>query len=370
MKADLSMSGDRLFTLIVIILMVGGIAIFCSAALGLLARTDGAPGKLALTQLLLGLVPGVIALIAIRMTPHLALLRAVIPAYVISIILCLLVFIPHVGLTLNGATRWINLGFTTFQPAELIKITTVLMLAAYLAHAKGKLHTMRYGFLPFAIIVGLPILLLILQPNNSTVLIISITSTVLYFLAGAPLKHLGMLLALAVVGAIGVVLIHPYVLQRVETFIHPSHDSLQSGYQIQQSLIAIGSGELFGRGFGQSVQKFNYLPEPVGDSVFAVFSEEFGFVGAVLLILLFIAFATRGFAIAGDAANTFGSLTVTGLTLIIVLSAFLNIGAMLGILPLTGLPLPFVSHGGTALLATLASIGIILNIASHKKRKA
>jgi cell division protein FtsW (lipid II flippase) len=158
-------------------------------------------------------------------------------------------------------------------------------------------------------------------------------------------------------------------MNRVQTFLDPSENALTTGYQIQQSLIAIGSGGLVGRGYGQSVQKFNYLPEPVGDSVFAVFGEEFGFLGTVLLVLLFTAFAARGLMIAADAANTFGALAAAGLTLMITLSAFMNIGAMLGILPLTGLPLPFISHGGTALLSVLASVGIILNVAAHRTKK-
>jgi cell division protein FtsW len=161
----------------------------------------------------------------------------------------------------------------------------------------------------------------------------------------------------------------PYVLERVKTFMDPSRDALGSGYQIQQSLIAIGSGGLTGKGFGQSVQKFSYLPEAHGDSVFAVYAEEFGFFGAVLMIILFGAFAVRGFAIAADASTLYAALAATGLTLLITLSAFLNIGAMLAILPLTGLPLPFVSHGGTALLSALASVGIILNVAANRKKK-
>ena len=159
-------------------------------------------------------------------------------------------------------------------------------------------------------------------------------------------------------------------MERVSTYFDPSRDPLASGYQIQQSLIAIGSGGIAGRGFGQSAQKFNYLPEPVGDSVFAVFGEEFGFIGASLIILLFTAFAVRGFHISASASSMFGALAAAGLTLIISISAFLNIGAMLAVLPLTGLPLPFISHGGTALLAALISVGIILNVAAHKRSKA
>jgi cell division protein FtsW len=191
----------------------------------------------------------------------------------------------------------------------------------------------------------------------------------LYFLAGAPLRDFLILLGVAVVGLTLLVLVRPYLLARVTTFLHPSANSLSSGYQIQQSLIAIGSGQFAGRGYGQSVQKFNYLPEPDGDSVFAVFGEEFGFIGTVFLVLLFAAFAARGFFIAAEASTAFGSLIVTGLTLVISLSAFLNMSARLGLLPLTGLPLPFVSHGGTALFAVLASVGIILNVAANRGRK-
>ena len=160
----------------------------------------------------------------------------------------------------------------------------------------------------------------------------------------------------------------PYLMDRVQTFLDPSADAYNSGYQIQQSLIAIGSGGIMGRGFGQSVEKFNYLPEAVNDSVFAVFGEEFGFIGASALILLFLAFAARGFRIASEAGTAAGAYIAVGLTMLIVLSAFLNIGAMLGVLPLTGLPLPFVSHGGTALFAALCAVGIILNVAGGKKK--
>ena len=243
------------------------------------------------------------------------------------------------------------------------------MFSLYLSRVKDKIKDWRYGLLPYGVIVGLPAVLLLAQPNTSTVLILAATTAALYFLAGASWRDFAILALIAVVVLGGLVMMRPYLMKRVQTFIHPAHDSLGTGYQIQQSLIAVGSGQLLGRGFGQSVQKFNYLPEPVGDSVFAVFGEEFGFIGSVILVLLFTAFATRGFAIASEAKDAFGSYAATGLTLIITLSAFMNIGAMLGVMPLTGLPLPFVSHGGTALLCALASVGVILNIAAHRTRK-
>jgi cell division protein FtsW len=361
---------DRVFSIIVLILVVGGTALFFSASLGLLARADASPWKLVLNQVGLGLIPGFILLVGIRYLPQKYFSRGILPLYVTSLILAVLVFVPHIGLSLNGSHRWINLRFTTFQPSEVLKISVILMLAAYLAQAKEKIQTMRHGMLAFIAIVGVPCALLIMQPNTSTVIVISLSCAVMYIVAGGPWKHLAIMGGVTILFLTILVFSRPYLMSRVQTFIHPSAASAQgSGYHIQQSLIAIGSGKLMGRGFGQSVQKFNYLPEAESDSVFAVYGEEFGFLGTVLLVILFTAFALRGLMIASESGSMFGLLTVTGLTLLITISAFLNIGALLGILPLTGLPLPFISHGGTALMAALASVGIILNIAAQKGKK-
>ncbi|MDB5265188.1 MAG: Cell division protein FtsW [Parcubacteria group bacterium] len=362
--------GDRVFALIVISLIVGGAAMFLSAALGLLAREGSSIGHLALTQLMLGLVPGVIALVLLRFSSPTFIQKCIPAFYIASILLTLLVFIPGLGVHTNGASRWIAVGPLTVQPAEFLKLSVVLMFALYLSKTKEKLKDLRYGLGGFGVIVGIPALILLAQPNTSTTLIIGASCTALYFLArGFSLRDFGILLAVAVIGLGALVATRPYLMHRVTTFLDPSHDALGKGYQIQQSLIAIGSGGLLGRGFGQSVQKFNYLPEPVGDSIFAVFGEEFGFLGTVFLVLLFTMFAARGFTIAAEASNAFGTFAAAGLTMTITVSAFMNIGAMLSILPLTGLPLPFISHGGTALLAALASVGVILNVAAHRTKK-
>jgi cell division protein FtsW len=362
-------SGDKLFALIVAALVTLGTLIFLSASLGLLARQNANLGHLAVTQLVLGLIPGIGALLILRFMKPAFLQRIIVPFYIFALLLTAAVFIPHIGVHANGATRWIDIGPVTVQPAEFLKIAVVLMFAAYLAKMRSKLWDIKYGLLGFACIVGIPSLLLIAQPNTSTTLVLGATTAAMYFVAGAPKRDFVIIAVVALVGLGVLIAIRPYLLQRITTFIHPSHDSLASGYQIQQSLIAIGSGGVMGRGYGQSVQKFNYLPEAVDDAIFAVYAEEFGIVGAVILILLFLAFAARGFMIAAHASNAFGSFAATGLTLLITISAFLNIGAMLSIFPLTGLPLPFVSHGGTALLAALATVGIILNIAAHKGKK-
>lgn len=361
-------AGDRAFAIIVLMLVASGISLFASASLGLLAQVDSSPWRLLMTQIGFGLIPGFIALLFFRFLPPKKLMQLALPLYAASILFTLLVFTP-LGITLNGATRWIDLGITTIQPGEFLKLSVVLMLAAYLANAKDKLSDVRKGLVPFGIIVGIPCAILLMQPNTSTVLVIGSACAAIYFLAGAPWRDF---LIMGVGAALLLALLvwqRPYLKARVETFINPAMNAQTSGYHIQQSLIAIGSGGWTGRGFGQSVQKFNYLPEAQSDSVFAVYGEEFGFVGATLLLMLFVAFALRGLIIAGEASTMFGSLAATGLTLLITFSAFLNIGALLGVAPLTGLPLPFISHGGTALMAALASVGIILNVAANRTKR-
>ena len=358
--------GDKTFALIVIVLVLLGTATFLSASLGLLAREDTDLGRIATTQLVLGLIPGVIGLFFLRFVKTTYIQKAVIPFYIFSLLATAAVFVPAIGVHYGGATRWIDIGPITVQPAEFLKIGVVLMFASYLSKNRSRLSDAKYGLLGFACIVGLPAVLLALQPNTSTILVIGATTAVMYFVAGAPLRDFVILGSIALISLASLVYLRPYLLDRITTFMDPSSNPLTSGYQIQQSLIAIGSGGVMGRGYGQSVQKFNYLPEAVNDAIFAVYAEEFGFVGAIILLLLFLGFATRGFMIASKASTPFGCFAVTGLTLLITISAFLNIGAMLSIFPLTGLPLPFVSHGGTALLAALATVGLILNIATHK----
>lgn len=360
-------SGDRVFFMLVLGLALAGIAIFSSAALGLLARESSSVSRDILLQSGLGLGLGFFAFFGARAFPLSLLKRSAPFLYVATLIFTALVFVPGIGFKAGGATRWITLGFTTMQPAEFLKIGVVIMLAWWLAPRARQLAEKRKGIFPFAALLTVPSIILLAQPNTSTTLLILVTGAVMYFAAGAPWRDFG-ILAIGVLVVLGIIVsVRPYVLERIKTFMDPSANSLGSGYQIQQSLIAIGSGELLGRGFGQSVEKFNYLPEPDGDSVFAVFAEETGFVGAIILILLFVAFSARGIVIAGNSHDLFGGLIALGFSFSIIFQAFINICAMLGIIPLTGLPLPFISHGGTALMATLIMCGLILNVAAHRK---
>jgi len=360
-------SGDRIFFALVVSMALAGLAIFSSAALGLLARESSSLSKDIMLQSGLGLGLGLIVLMIARAIP-LAWTKKYAPyLFVASLLFTALVFVPSIGFRAGGATRWINLGFTTVQPAEFLKIGFVLVLAWWLAPRARQLSNPKVGLLPFISILAIPSALLLAQPNTSTTLLLIVTGAVMYFVAGAPWRDFGILILIAFIALGAVIFLRPYVRDRIMTFINPSENSLSTGYQIQQSLIAIGSGGLLGRGLGQSVEKFNYLPEPDGDSVFAVFAEEAGFIGALILIALFVALAARGIVIAGHSPDLFGGLVALGLSFVIICQAFINICAMLGMIPLTGLPLPFISRGGTALMAILLMCGLILNVASHRR---
>lgn len=362
-----SVSGDRLFLTLVIILTLAGLAIFSSATLGLLARETASVSRSILLQTGLGFGFGFLAFLAARAIPLVRLKRFVPYLYGGTILLTLSVFLPGIGFHSGGATRWIDLGFTTVQPAEFLKIGFVLALAWWLAPRSRQLSNPKKGLLPFAAFLAVPAGILLAQPNTSTTMLLLVTGAAMYFVAGAPWRDFGILFLLAVLALGLVIAVRPYALERVKTFIDPSANSLSSGYQIQQALIAVGSGQFLGRGFGQSVEKFNYLPEPDGDSVFAVFAEETGFVGAIILLFLFVGLAARGIVLASRSSDLFGGLVAFGFSFLIIFQAFINIGAMLGIVPLTGLPLPFISHGGTALAATLLMCGLILNVAAHRR---
>ncbi|MBU6321257.1 MAG: cell division protein FtsW [Patescibacteria group bacterium] len=362
------LAADKTFFALVATASLSGLAIFSSATLGLLARENPGISHDILLQAGLGLGGGFVALAIAALVP-LPMIKKYAPyLYAATLLLTALVFIPGVGLRANGATRWINIGFTTMQPGEFLKIGFVLAWAAWLAPKARQLADFKKGLVPFLAYLAPAVGLLLLEPNTSTTMLVVATGAVMYFAAGAPWRDFGILIACVVLGLGAVVALRPYVLQRFETFIHPSANSLGSGYQIQQSLIAVGSGGITGRGFGESVAKFNYLPEPDGDSIFAVFAEETGFIGAVLLLALFVGIAARGIVIAGNARELYGGLVALGISFLIIFQAFINISAMLGIIPLTGLPLPFVSHGGTALLALLLSCGLVLNVAREGRR--
>lgn len=360
---------DRTLLGIVILLVAGGFFIFSSASLGLLAREGARFSSVAFNQILFGIIGGSIGLYLMSSIHYRFWRKYAFYIYLAAIALTLLVFVPGLGLHMGGATRWVRIGFFSFQPAEFLKIGYVIYLATWLSGMKKHIGSFARGTLPFAGLTALSGVLLLLQPDTDTFLIMVAAGIAMFLTAGGRWRDV------LAVGAAGIVLLavlaftRPYVMNRITSFFDPSSDPQGKSYQIRQSLIAIGSGHIAGRGFGQSIQKFEHLPEPISDSIFAVYSEEFGFIGSALLVLTFSFFSFRGYKIASQAADLFGMLLVTGFTTIIVVQAYLNIAAMLALAPMSGLPLPFASHGGTALLATLASVGIMLNVSKYRKRK-
>jgi len=359
---------DKILLFTILSLLVLGLVIFLSASLGLLARDGVRLGSVAFNQIFFGIFLGGIVCATFANIPYRFLGAYSVWLYVIGIILTFAVFIPGIGITFNGAKRWIMLGPISFQPSEFLKISYILFLAMWFSSFKSKIQTFQFGLIPFLAISGLAALPLILQPDMDTTMIMLLAGSAMYLVAGADKRHLAILVVIGLIGAGAVVAIKPYVLERITTFLNPAENSLTSGYQIQQSLIAIGSGGILGRGFGQSIQKFNYLPEPTSDSIFAVASEEFGFVGALIIIALFFILFIRGIQLSNRSVDTFGGLVMLGIVILIVSQSFLNIASMLGLFPLSGLPLLFISKGGTALFFTLFATGIIFNISRYQQK--
>lgn len=356
---------DKAFFIVVALLVGIGFFIFTSASLGLLARDGASFSSVAFNQIVLGMIGGSIALYITSRIHYVYWKKFALILFVLSIIATMLVFVPGLGFEHGGAKRWVHILGFSMQPSEFLKLGFVFFYAWWLTTYKAQMHTFQYGIAPLLVGTGGVGVLLLLQPDTGTFLTVLAAAGAMYLVAGAKVRDIVIVCLIAVTALTGLIMSRDYAMARVKTFFNPSHDTLGSGYQIDQSLIAIGSGGMFGRGFGQSVQKFNYLPEPIGDSIFSVYAEEFGFVGGVLLVLLFVLFCYRGLIIAAKAPDMYGGLIVTGIVILIVSQSFINIGAMLGIVPLTGVPLLFISHGGTAMLITLAEVGIILNVSRY-----
>lgn len=359
---------DKILLVITGFLVIVGFFIFTSASLGLLARDGASFTSVAFSQIVFGIIGGSIALFFSSAIHYRIWRKYAVYIFLASIALTLLVFVPGFGFSHGGATRWLSLGTFTFQPAEVLKIGFIIYMATWLSGVYKKIDSWKYGTLPFFGITGAVGIVLLLQPDTDTFIIMGMAATAMFITAGGKWSHVITIGVAAVVLVALLVITRPYIKDRIMIFIDPSLDPQGAGYQIKQSLIAIGSGQITGRGFGQSIQKFEYLPEPIGDSIFAVYSEEFGFLGSSVLIMLITAFALRGFKIAARATDLFGMLLVVGIMTMITTQSFLNIAAMLALVPLSGLPLPFISHGGTALLVTLGAVGLVLNVSKYQRR--
>lgn len=323
-----------------------------------------------LISVAMGLVLGFIAF-----KIPLIFLKKAAPILLFLIFLALvIVFIPGLGTKLGGASRWISIGNNTFQPSEFFKIIIILYVSAWLSNkfsenSKGGWISLKRGyynfihvFLPFLVFLGLIAIIFYLQKDISTLGIISVALLCVYFMAQTPIWHIILLVAIGTGSALILAVREPYRIQRLLIFLHPETDPLGIGFHLKQSLIAMGSGGIFGKGLGMSTQKFGFLPQAMSDSIFAVFGEETGIVGSFVLILLFLIFLWLGFKIANSATDRFSRLTVVGITTWITMQAFVNMASAMGLFPLSGIPLPFFSYGGSHIISEIIGVGLILNV--------
>ncbi|HUW21979.1 MAG TPA: putative lipid II flippase FtsW [Candidatus Bathyarchaeia archaeon] len=285
-------------------------------------------------------------------------LQKLVPLFLFaSFIGLILVILPRIGFLHFGARRWLNFGGINFQPSEIVKLAFIIYLAAYLVKKKN--------YLPLLLVSGLIVILMMFQPDLGTTVIILGSGFLVYFVSGAPIIQVIGLMIFGIIGGIILAISSPYRKARFLTFLNPLRDPLGASYHIRQILIALGSGNLFGLGLGQSRQKYEYLPAAATDSIFAVIAEELGFVGASFLVLVFALLIARGFRIAQRSPDMFGKLLASGITAWLGLQALVNLGAMVALVPLTGIPLPFISYGGSSLLLTLTAAGILVNISKY-----
>lgn len=291
--------------------------------------------------------------------------RVVMLALTGSFALLVLVLIPGIGVYVNGSRRWLNIAGLSFQPSELAKIASVMYLASTLSFRLKQVERLWTGILPLLVIPAAMFLLILQQPNLSTAGSIMIVAILMMLLAGAKWKHLSLMGVAGLAVGFAYAWVEPYRRERLLSFRNPFAQMSDEGYQLSQSLIAIGSGGLFGRGLGQGRQKFSYLPYPESDFIFAIIGEDFGLFGCCVVILLFVAFAVAGMRIALNCQDRYGCLLAAGITAMISVQAFINIGVVVGILPTTGLPLPFFSAGGTSISLLMAAVGILFNISRY-----
>ncbi len=286
---------------------------------------------------------------------------------VLTMVALVAVFLPGIGVEKKGFHRWLNLGITTIQPTELIKLFFLMYISAWLSKKGKGINDFSKGFLPFVIVLSVVVFLIMKQPDMGTMLVIAAFSTALFFVSGVAWQYIALFLGGAAVAVALLIYRAPYRLQRLMVFLNPNSETDAAAYHINQALLAIGSGGLLGLGFGQSKQKFLFLPEAQTDSVFAIIGEELGFLGTMAVIAMFVFVVTRGLKIARTAPDKFSQLVATGITVWIAWQAFVNIAAMVGLLPLTGIPLPFISYGGTSLIMSLTACGILLNISKQTR---
>lgn len=359
---------------IVIALLFSGILILASVSAPYALREFGNTYHFLKHQIFFGLLPGlVLGFIAFRVNLSFVMKNAHI-FFLAAFFLMVAVFLPIIGSASASAPRWINIAGYSFQPSELLKIALILYLASWISSYQKNIYFKKSikGFIfplaAFLIVLFLIMVLFYFQSDISTLAIIIAVAAIMYFSANTPFWHILAIMGLGAAVLMLLIKVAAYRTDRVLVFLNPETDPMGIGYQTKQAIIAIGSGGIGGVGLGMSIQKLGILPQTVSDSIFAIFSEETGFIGSAFIIILLLLFAWRGFKTAKNAPDSFCSLAAIGITSWIIIQSFVNIGAMIGLLPLTGIPLPFISFGGSALVCELIAMGILLNISAQKNK--
>jgi len=353
------------------ILIVFGLVMLSSAGVYLSQKKFNTSYYYLNHQIIFGFLPGLFLFLLASKTNYRFWKKISVPLMLASVVLLFLVFIPNFSYSFQGAKRWINLGVFSFQPSEILKLTLIIYLASWFSSRFSRLQKEKFNksssvltFLTILIFIGF---FLALQPDIGTLGVIVAIALLMFFVSGVKLKHFfGVLLIIAVL-AVFLINLAPYRLNRLMVFLNQGYDSRGAGYHLNQSLISIGSGGLFGLGFGKSEQKLGFLPEPVGDSIFSLIVEELGFLGAVFLIGLLLALIVFLIILSKKTKDDFARLFVSGMVGWIGVQSFVNIASLTGMIPMTGIPLPFISFGGTSLAILMAGMGIVVNISKRKK---
>lgn len=360
-------SPDFFLIIVLSILVIGGLVMLSSASSDIAKMRFGDSLYYLKHQLQFGFGLGIAGFLAGLFLSLRNWEKIAVPFFIISLVLLLLVVSTSLGFG-KGSERWLRLGPITFQPAELVKLTLFLFLASWFSRRSARAKEFIGGFLPFMVILGVTMALIVIQPATTIAIIMLIAALIVHALAGGRLWHTGLAVLLGA-GMVAILIFSTqYRAERIRTYLNPERDNRGSSYQIQQTLQAIGSGGITGVGFGKSTTKIKSLPEPIGDSIFAVIGEELGFIGAGVTVLLFGVLVFRCFFLARAASDLFSRLFVVGFISLLGIQAFIHIGAMVGLVPLTGVPLPFISYGGTSLAVFLTMAGIVVNISRYTKR--
>jgi len=352
-----------LFGTVVLLLSAGVVMVYSASAIVAADRFND-PYLFLKKQLFWALL-GVACLLGALRLDYRRLERIGWPILIVAGVLLVLVLVPPLAQPINGTRRWLRLGFMSFQPAELAKLALVIYLAGYLTQKRDELADFRRGLLPPLLIAGALAVLILAQPDLGNCLTLVAVTFALLYLAGGRARYLGAIIGAALPFIALAIFLAPYRMRRITTFLDPWSDPRRSGFQIIQSWLAFGGGGLFGRGIGESKQKLFYLPEAHTDFIFAVIGEELGFVGALAVIALFAILIWRGLRVGLRAPDPFGAYLALGITVLIATQTLVNLGVVTGALPTKGLPLPFISFGGSALLVTMVGTGVLLNISQH-----